>query len=405
MRGRSGAALGWALAFGLAPARVSAQPAPFSSPDELSAALDAVGGADLVVLAEPTRQPSRFHMATRVAAPVARVRTMLTDLTAYRAALPSLRHLAYEGHGQPSRAGQAVVAWELEVPLWNLEGKLGLQPTSTGADIEMKQGDLSPGTVRFSALPEPSGSTVLSMEASANLREVNWITRRMIKRSPAAEPAMAAAVFYVALRAMRLQVEVPGTQDPRRHPAGTPSPPGPQVLEASRLGRLSGPKAPALLAAVSSRTDGRLAVVQVLASARLAPGAVAALANQPRTWQALPGWGTVTTLKPGKCKGATCWEVDSSLPLLDLDAIWRVESAPWRALAVDGDCEGAVMGLDVFPGKSAASAVVLSTYPRLEKVGYVARRSIESEPLLEHGLALGLGLIDAFGLVQALDGR
>ncbi len=405
MKKRSGAVLGLALAFGLTPAQVSAQPAPFSSPDELSAALDAVGGADLVLLAEPTRQPSRFRLVTRVAAPVARVRTMLTDLTAYRAALPSLRRLAYEGTGPQTRTGQGTAVWELEVPLWNLEGKLGLQPTSTGADIEMKHGDLAPGTVRFSASPEPSGSTVLSMEASANIRDVNWITRRMIKRSPVAEPAMAAAVSYVVLRALRLQAEAPGTQDPRRHPAGTRSPPGPQEVAAGRLGGLLGPKAPALLAAVHSRADGRLAVVQVLASARLAPDVVSALVKQPRTWQALPGWGTVTTLKPEKCKGATCWEVDSSLPLLDLDAIWRVESAPWRALAVDGDCEGAVMGLDVFPGKSAASTVVLSIYPRLEKVGYVARKSIESEPLLEHGLALGLGLIDALGLVQALDGR
>ena len=61
------------------------------------------------------------------------------------------------------------------------------------------------------------------------------------------------------------------------------------------------------------------------------------------------------------------------------------------------------MGLDVFPAKDAGSAIVLSIYPRLEKVGYVARKSIESEPLLEHGLALGLGLVDTLNLVRALD--
>jgi hypothetical protein len=368
----------------------------------LSAALDALAGADLVVLADPTRQPSRFRMATRVAATVTRVRSLLLDLGAYRSALPSLRQLAFEKAG----AGEGMVAWELEVPLWNLDGKLWLQPTPTGVDIVPMQGDFAPGLVRLSAWPESSGTTLLTLEASANLRDLNWITRRMLSRSAAAEPAMAAAAFYVILRALRLQAEGIAAQDPRRHPVVEPSPPAPQELDASRLGRLAGPKPPALLAAVRSRSDGRLLGVQVLALSRLAPESAVALVNRAQTWQALPGWRKVTVSKPGNdCKGPTCWTVETALPLLDLDAIWRVESTPWRAQAVDGDCQGAVMGVDIFPAKNAASAVVLSIYPRLEKVGYVARKSIESEPLLEHGLALGLGLVDTLNLARALDSQ
>jgi hypothetical protein len=104
-----------------------------------------------------------------------------------------------------------------------------------------------------------------------------------------------------------------------------------------------------------------------------------------------------------QCKGPTCWKVETSLPLLDLDALWKVTSPPWRAQAVDGDCQGALIGVDIFPAKKTASAVVLSIYPRLERAGYVARKSIESEPLLEHGLALGLGLVDTLNLVRTLD--
>jgi hypothetical protein len=402
------AVLGFAIALGWAPAPVQAQPLPpFSSPAELSAALDALAGADLVLLADPARQPSRFRMATRVAAPVARVRALLVDLAAYRSALPSLRHMDLEKTGQPAtaHASEGSVAWELEVPLWNLDGKVWLQPTPTGVDITMVQGDFSPGLVRLSALAESSDTTALTMEASANLRDVNWITRRMLNRSPAAEPAMVAAAFYVMLRALRLQAEVPGTQDPRRHPTAAPSPPAWQELDGGRLGRVAGPKPPALLAAVRSRADGRLSVVQVLALSRLAPEAVSTLVSQTPIWQSLPGWHKVTPLKPEKCNGPTCWEVDGSLPLFDLDATWKVQIAPWRAIAVDGDGKGALMGLDIFPGKTAGSAVVLSVYPRLEKVGYVPRKSIESEPLLEHGLALGVGLIDALSLVRALDSQ
>ena len=60
------------------------------------------------------------------------------------------------------------------------------------------------------------------------------------------------------------------------------------------------------------------------------------------------------------------------------------------------------MGLDLFPS-GAVTATVLSLYPRLDKAGYVPRKSIESEPLLEHGLALGVALVDAITLVRALD--
>ena len=60
------------------------------------------------------------------------------------------------------------------------------------------------------------------------------------------------------------------------------------------------------------------------------------------------------------------------------------------------------MGLDLLP-LGTATAAVLSMYPRLEKAGYIPRKSIESEPLLEHGLSLGVALVDAISLVRTLD--
>jgi hypothetical protein len=160
---------------------------------------------------------------------------------------------------------------------------------------------------------------------------------------------------------------------------------------------------PALLAAVRSRENGRLALVQVLASSRLAAGVAAVLVAQPQTWQALPGWRKLSLAKPvGECSSATCWKRDTSFPFLDLDATWKIGTQPWRALSVAGACQGAAMGLDLFP-IGTVTATVLSLYPRLDKAGYVPRKSIESEPLLEHGLSLGVALVDAITLVRALD--
>jgi len=394
----------------LAPARglADGDRSPFAAREDLTAALDALAGADLVVLADPGHHPPRLRLATRVAAPFPRVRAMLVDLAAYRSALPALRRLEFEGSGQarPARQGEGMVAWELEVPLWNLEGKLWLQPTPTGVDLVVMEGDFSPGLVRLSATPEPLGTTLLSMEASANLRDVNWITRRMVKRSALAEPGLAAAAFYALLRGLRLQAEQTGrASDPRRHPVAAPSPPEPAELDGARLGRLASASfdAPTLVAAVRSRENGRLALIQVLAFSRLAPDAAAVLFAQPQSWQALPGWRKLIVTKDSPaCGAATCWQVDGSFPFLDFDATWKVVTRPWRAFSVKGDCQGAAMALDLIPS-GRGTAAILSLYPRLEKVGYVPRKSIESEPLLEHGLSLGLAMVDAISLARAMD--
>ena len=394
----------------LVPGRGAAAESRPAAPDELTAALDVLGDADLIVLADPSRRPAHLRLATRVAAPVDRVRAMLVDLAAYRSALPALRRLEFEGadkrHAGSGRPSEGMVAWELEVPLWNLDGKFWLQPTPTGADLIVMEGDFSPGLVRLSATPEPAGTTLLSIDAHANLRDVNWITRRMVKRNALAEPGLAASAFYVMLRALRLQAERVGeAPDARRRPAMAPVPPSLSELDGERLARLAGAgfQAPALLAAVRSRGNGRLAVVQILALSRLATGAAASLIAQPQTWQALPGWRKLSLAKPaGDCNKAICWRVDAGFPFLDLDATWKIGMQPWRAVSVAGACQGAEMGLDLLPS-GAATTVVLSLYPRLEKAGFVPRKSIESEPLLEHGLSLGLAVVDAIGLVRVLD--
>ena len=44
-------------------------------------------------------------------------------------------------------------------------------------------------------------------------------------------------------------------------------------------------------------------------------------------------------------------------------------------------------------------------YPRLETTGFLARKAIASEPLLEHGLALAVALADLTAMKKALEAR
>jgi hypothetical protein len=297
------------------------------------------------------------------------------------------------------------VAWELEVPLWNLEGKLWLVPTKNGVDLRLLEGDLAPGRFELRALADRNDTTLLVVDAYLNMRDVNWATRRLAARSPVAEPAMAVSTAYVLLRALRLLAESDNKPNPRRHPQARTFGP-PSSGDGKALGELALRlcKRPAALASVRSRPDGRLESVQVAVLARSNRRA-SDLLGQPSTFQALPGWRNVEAgaTKPAECAAepSRCWRVRSNLPFVDLDATWKVERA-FGARAIAGDVAGAVMGWDVIAGADAA-ATVLTMHPRLDKSGYIPRKLIEAEPLLEQGMSLGLALADALSLARALE--
>ena len=373
------------------------------APDTLPAALAALPGADLVFFDEPrSGQRSRILCAARTRASPARLRAVLLDPSAYRRAVPSFRRAEILARQGPNLE----VEWELEVPLWNLEGKLWLRPVADGVDLELADGDLAPGLFQLRIQPVPNG-LVLSVAGQANMGEANWATRRLVKRSALAEPAMTATAAWVLLRALVLEAERPdGGVDPRRQPAAGTSPPALAAIDGSALARLArGRLSPGqVMAAVRARPDGRLDRVEVAAVARFpVPAAQKALGEASR-WQALPGWHKVV-VKPAPA-GPT-WEVDSRFPFVDFDAVWSIRPGPpLRGQVIGGDARGAVLGWDVIEGGAPNTALaVFSLHPRLETSGYVPRKFIEAEPLLEHGLSLGVAYVDAVSLLRTLQGK
>jgi hypothetical protein len=371
----------------------------------------ALGGADLVVFEErrPPR-PTNLALAARVRAPADRLLAVLADPAAYRRAVPAFvkANVIKEDRAAGAPRPAWLLDWELEIPLWNLEGKLWMRPVPDGVRFDFVEGDLVPGSFVLTARPEGAGST-LTIEGSANLRDANFVTRRLAGRHALAEPAMAATAAYVLLRALVLDAErTAGAPLPQRRPGAAMAAPPVAALDGSRLASAVAASAldpRSVVAAVRSRPDGRLDRVEVALVAPHPPAVVVGRLGEPGRWQALPGWGDLEErrLRPGTA-GPVIWEVDSGLPFVDFDAEWQVTSLPrWRAFVHDGDWRGPVMGWDVAPGGGKGPAVaVFSLNPRLDNTGYMPRKLIEAEPLLEHGLAVGLGYVDAASLVQAL---
>jgi hypothetical protein len=354
-------------------------------------------------------RPVRVLLATRVSAPVEKVRQVIGDPAAFGKAMPSFRRVDVVSRRQraPDET-EFEVAWELEVPLRNLEGKLRLRVQESGVDLTLVEGDFAPGLFHLSARKEKDGGkdqSVLTIEGFANVRDANWATRQIAQRSAIAEPAITVAAVYVMLKSLARLAE--GASPAR--PSVAMAAPEPSSLNGAEVANAANvyAKGTRVLVAVRSRADGRLARVEAAVHVSAPADKVTRRTMQPKPFLSMPGWKKITPTSgnPEECRdpAALCWQVDTNLPVFSLDGIWKIWPRPWRARMVAGDSKGAVMAIDVLPSKpSGRATLVLSQHPRLDMAGYVARKLIAAEPFLEHGLALALTLVEAVSLGPAL---
>jgi hypothetical protein len=382
-----------------------------ASTEDVSDILHELGNADLVLLNDPAgARPVRVLLATRVSAPVEKVRQVIADPAAFAKAMPSFRRVEVISRRQSAPDEREMeIVWELEVPLRNLKGKLWLRAQESGVDLTLVEGDFSPGLFHLSAYREKGAKrdrSVLTVEGAANVRDANWATRQIAQRSAIAEPAITVAAVYVLLKSLARLAE--GTAPARPIAAMTAR--EPSSLNGARVGSAASVYAQGkrVLAAVRSGADGRLDRVEVAGHVTASVEQVTRRTMQPRSFVHMSGWKKISPVSgnPDECKDTAtlCWKVVSNLPVFSLDGIWKIRPRPWRARMVAGDTKGAVMGIDILPAKPiGGSTMVLSEHPRLDMAGYVARKLIAAEPFLEHGLALALTLVKAVSLAPALE--
>ena len=380
------------------------RPARGADPDiarALLAALPVAGGTDVVVIDRPPVPGApRVRGATRVNAPPDAVRAVLVDAAHYAAVIPSIVKSQVQPNVQPSGPGVSFVDWELEVPLFNLSGRFALRAAGDQVRLDLFEGDFAPGHLVFTIAPAPGGGATLMIDASMDVRRSSWILRRILKRSPYGEPAALAAAAYVALRGVALRAEHPNGAGAWR-PTVPPGPPADWQPDARALA--AAPLAPAraagVVALVARRPDDRLAGVAAGVDVARSADALAPALRDPQTWRAFPGLRKVQLL-PGP--GAPSAHIEDDLPLMDLDATYAPQ-APMRWVAVDGATRGARLGWTVVPQGGHGATLALSSYPRLETSGSIARRFMAAEPLLEAGLALAVAFANVISTGVALD--
>ncbi len=388
----------------------------------IRAALAALGGADLVVVDDPMPgRPPAALVATRAPVSRAALAATLADPRAYRDAIPSLVRAEVVGRrrASPTAPDDQLLEWELEIPLFNLHGKAWVIPRPEGVDLVLVEGDLAPGRLAFTWIdapatppsppsPSPGAGTILVLEAQVNMRAAGWLFRRIAAHSPFGESAMNVAAAYVVLRAATLRAQHPNDTGARR-PRGTPAPPTPAALIAD-VATLAAShaldplrKRGAVAAVRPSTATGRLATTTVAAPISLDAAELLARLATPDSWLALPGWHRVKPLAGDRVA------VKDNLPLVDFDTVWQLSrdrAAGFTARATDGATRGALFAWDVRPAPATdgarGSVAIFSLYPRLDTAGYVPRKFIAAEPLLEHGMALALAYVDAMSMARAL---
>jgi hypothetical protein len=363
----------------------------------LAAALPDGTSTDVVVIDRPSvpRAP-RARAATPVGALPAAVKAVLLDTARYRAIIPGLVRVDV---GR-SRAGEITVGWELEIPLFNLSGRLTLRERPDGVEIQLTEGDLSPGRIVFTILPRPGGSALV-VDAQLDVAHSTWLLRYIMAKSPVGQPAALAASIYVALRAVALRAE--HINEARAWRPGAPMTPPPtwvpdaRPLAAPAFGPLRARGAVGLVARTATQRLGGVAIALAIGGPI---GAVAARLHDPQSLRAFPGWHEVRTQPGPHGPGAA---VEDNLPLAEFDATWTAEAGPlprWTATA--GATSGARLGWEMFPGATGNDTIAaLLLYPRLEATGRLGRRSIASEPLLEQGMSVALAFADLVGMQES----
>lgn len=393
------AAWAWSLSSSLAFAAPT-QPSPSQAAD----AMVAFPSGAVLVAFDPAGA-NQVWMASTLAAPTDTWARRLTEPTLYSQAVPSFEKADVR---ETRRRGLFVdqrVEWELEIPLWNLGGELWIKPFDNAVQLRLTRDAFSPGNFLWRWAGTEKQST-LTLEGTANARDANWGTRQLAKRNPLAEAAMTVAAAYTMFSGM-MALAVPDTAT--RWPQAAMEP-GDNVSYAQRLvqaRRLL--KVPGPLGIVVRQPNGRLDHVEIALPAGRPASSLIALLADPLRWRALPGWKRISASTPVAAKApqarpyAQRWMVDATFPFLDFDAQWDVSVAHTvNAVAVEGDAKGALWSWHVIAADPHNSVAVFSSYPRIDRLGYMPRKFIEKEPLLEQGLALALAYVNAASLVTAI---
>ena len=300
------------------------------------------------------------------------------------------------------RRGDArVVAWELEVPLFNLSGTLELRPRAGRRRARPRRRRSQPGPRRLRRRrraptdARPSRST----RASTSRARASSCAGSWRAATTASRPRSRRRRGWRCAR-RRLRAEHP------RDAARVPSDGAARRVRAraSRTDARSSRPPFAPLAArgaaalVSLAPSGRLASVSVSVAAREAPRRPRGAAGRPAELARVPRLARRAADAADAPRRPRRVVVEDAHPVRRLRrhlARRDRRRAHAGGPPIDGAARGAWFGWEVFPRRGARPRPSSRCTRASRRPGSIPRRFIEAEPLLEHGMTLALAFVDA----------
>ena len=302
----------------------------------------------------------------------------------------------------------ALVDWEVEVPLNNLEGTNVYRFGEHAIDIETVSGDLPEGRWRWEILPVAGGRSMVVEYAYADIRQASWFMKQLIKRHQSAEHASILSGSTVFMKALKVRAEKLAGRGPGKRP-------NPTRRRVAKLHSLTQGNAkldmralkPLLrrgyVSLVESFPNGQLKQATVFTYAYTSRSKVFAVASNPGGYRDF--MSSVTRSEVLKKEGNTVvYELEVEVPLFNLKFTNRsVQVGPYsvRSRTIAGDLGDARFGWDmeeVLPDRTLV-AYYLNTDAR--RVSWLLRRMIDREPYFEHGFNVATGLVT----LRAVRGR
>lgn len=302
----------------------------------------------------------------------------------------------------------ALVDWEMDVPISNLEGTNLFRFHRGAVEIETVSGDIKEGAWRWEVQPAAGERSVVVALVYTDIRSASWLMRRLIDRHRSAEHAAVLSASTVFMKALKVRAE---TLAGRGH-GKRPDTRGRRVAELTPLlageARLDMRALDPLLdrgyvTLVESFPDGRLRQASIITYANAELHKVFGVANDPgRYHEFMSSILRSPVLKKGG--PTTVYELEVEVPMINLTFASRaVQTGPFsiRTRSIGGDLEDARFGWDMQEAGANRTLVLHYLNTDARQASWLLRRMIHREPYFEHGLNVAIGLV----MARAIRGR
>jgi hypothetical protein len=328
-----------------------------------------------VMAVDPTSdgRPRQVTFLGYVAAPPDVVRSLVDTPERYPEMVHNLSKVAVR-----REHGAREVDWTIALPIGKFDGGFWLIDRPDGA-IDILSSDCE---ARWRFLPAEGGGTVVVEYMHYEPGKLNPLFKKILAGQPGYETGVVMAAGLMLLKA----VSEEGNRRGKAMAIAPPSTIGPGANLELLLER--GP-----VAITRSTADGTLVDVSIVKRVPTPAADLLAVARAPESWPSfIPAVSAAEVVKRGDHDVDYKMTIDGVLFNLETRFRMQLTDGGADSLGISGDLEGARIRWDLTPSADHTDALLRANY-HLGDGSLILKLLIRAQPILEHGLNAGAGIV------------